>query len=306
MLWIAPLITGLLVPRAHAVVDDTCTRLQKPADYDEQTQTDFLANYPTLVTAFTPLHGPIPHRDGHGAVGIDLLGMPPLGCGQRFVAGWTKTEETNIALVIPRPRATFGFSALGGKVYPYVGVAAVPPVPIKEMRSTVFSAELGAGVPLGAHGSVGIRVHGTMIRTVGDIASHFAATEPNVLDVYIGSSSGADASVAWEIAGRVLDLSPYLSAGILETSSFFWAGDDSKGVSNTHPYFGPAFAAGLDMLAVRRLRVGLEASAAPGGTTSRFFQVGDGPVRVATTDPDPTFSQYGSLYTARLRLGVEL
>ena len=83
------ILTALMATNeAHAYIDQACLELAKagpPADYDEQAQQDFLVNYFGLSTTFSPIHGPIPHEPGHGAIGVELSVIPPLGCNRRLV-----------------------------------------------------------------------------------------------------------------------------------------------------------------------------------------------------------------------------
>jgi hypothetical protein len=289
------LITLLIAP-ALASVAPECEGLAKPEDYDEQVQSDFLNNYPALSTTLSPIHAPLPHRAGRGAVGADLLLIPPLGCRQRYVLDWTKTEDPNVTPVAPRPRLTFAFQPLLGRIFPYAGLGFVPPVAMGGTRSTVASAELGAGTWLGAHLQVGLRGHATLQRTVGDVAAAFSEDEPAYDDLYLASSSGADLSLGWELERTRARLTPYLSAGVTEVSTYFWVGDDGYVSNNLHPYLGPALSAGVDALFLERLRASGELYAAPGG--------------YSLPDPgapsDAPAAAYGSLLTARLRLAYEL
>lgn len=285
---------------ARAAVDEACDQLAQPADYDEQVQQDFLSNSVSLGATLSPLHAPVPHKAGRGALGVDLAVLPPLGCGQRYVLNWSKTEDTNQVPVIPRPRATFAFKPIGGLVFPYAGLGFVPPVEIAGTRSMLASVELGAGLYLGTHLQLGARGHSTLQRTLGNVATAYEAGDPEVNDLYVGSTSGLDASVGWELSGGEgkPTVTPYLSAGLTDVSTFFWIGDDSVVPNNLHPYLGPVFSAGADALLFDRLRLAAELYSAPGGHSL--------PDPDANTVEDGAFSRYGHLLTGRLRLAVEL
>ena len=94
------------VATAHAEIDPKCNTRSGddgtvsdeyfPNGYDEQQQGDFLQNYFALGVTLSPIHAPVPHEAGHGAVGLDVLVLPPLGCGHRTVYNQTKTEDTNV------------------------------------------------------------------------------------------------------------------------------------------------------------------------------------------------------------------
>lgn len=287
------MLTLALLAAAAASVDDACDGLVQPADYDEQLQTDFLSNYPALATTLSPLHAPVPGEAGRGSLGLELAFIPPLGCGQRMVMGWTKSEDTNKVPIMPRPRAVFTFRPLLDRVYPYAGLAYVPPVPVGGTRNTVASAELGLGTYLGRSLQVGLRVHGTLQRTLGDVATKFEPEDPDYDDLYVASSSGVDAMVGWEMSR----LTAYAALGFTEVSTFFRIGDDQIVTNNLHPYAGPAASLGVDALLRERLRIAGELYAAPGGHSD---------LTPAKDDELEPASRYGHLTTARLRLAYEL
>jgi len=295
MNWSRAALMGLslaLAPLATAQVDENCRGIPQPDDYDEQVQQDFLQNYVGLSMTLSPTHGPIPHEPGHGAIGIDLAVIPPLGCERRYVLDWTKTEETNRTPVLPKPRITFAFPALG-ELRPYGGFAYLPPVTIAGTTATIVSGELGAGVAFGSEDRIqlGGRLHATSAKVVADIATAFRADDDPVLDFYQTNSFGFDLQFGMDVG----PLTPYASVGVTDVSTFFLVGDDNVVSNNLHPYAGPVASIGADGLVGTRFRWGAEFYAAPGGNSR----------------PDPNASQVdfgraGHLYTARVRLAVEL
>jgi hypothetical protein len=231
----------------------------------------------------------VPHEPGHGAIGVDLLVIPPLGCSKRFVLEHTKTEETNATPIAPRPRITYAFPALGA-VVPYAGVAYLPPITLFGTRNVLLAAEFGAGAKF-ANVEVGGRFHATMMKTFADVASAFVDGDPVVLDLFVSSTFGVDAMAGYAIG----PVTPYVALGFTDASTLFYVGDDGIMSNNYHPYAGLTFAVGVDGLIAKHFRWGAEFYGAPGGSSL----------------PDPNAavvpgSDYGSLYTARLRLGVEL
>ncbi|MCB9762235.1 MAG: hypothetical protein H6739_20715 [Alphaproteobacteria bacterium] len=277
---------------ALATVDEACLGLARPDDYDEQTQADFLNNAVALASTLSPLHGPVPHAAGRGSVGLDLAVIPPLGCRHRMVLDWTKSEDTNKSPVLPRPRMTFAFNPIAGRLFPYGGVAFVPPVPVAGVRSVVASVEAGVGVYVGQHAQLGVRVHGTLQTVLGDVATSFEEDGPVVEDLYVATSQGVDVMLGWELE-RV---TPYLALGYADVGTFFWIGDDAYVSNNLHPYLGPAASLGADALLFDRLRLAGELYAAPGGHTTPRDNI----------ESLPGFGRYGHLYTARLRIAYEL
>ncbi len=276
---------------AFAYVDPKCEDYVLPDDYDEQAQQDFLANYVALATTLSAQHGPIPHTPGHGAIGVDLAVIPPLGCRRRLVLNGTKTEDTNKTPVAPRLRVGFAFPAIG-KLRPYAGVAYIPPIPLLGTRNVIVSGELGVGVEVGDRLQLGGRYHFSLQKTVGEIATPFDIQDPAVDDLYLGSSFGFDLLVGLGLGV----VTPYAAVGLTDVSTFFFIGDTTVVTNNLHPYFGPALSLGADALVKERIRIGGELYAAPGGFSR----------------PDPSvdvvggFGRYGHLYTGRLRMAVEL
>jgi hypothetical protein len=285
-------LMALLLPGvANAYIDPKCADTPIGEDYDEQAQQDFLANYVSLAATYSAVHGPIPHDPGHGAIGLDLAGLPPLGCSKRLVLQGTKTEDTNKTPVIPRLRVTFAFPSVG-RFVPYAGLAYVPPVKMLGTTNVIVSGELGVGVPVGEVLQLGGRYHFTLQKTVGEIATPFIEGDPAFDDLYLGSTFGFDAMVGFD-AGQFV---PYVAGGFTDVSTFFYISDDGVVTNNLHPYFGPSFSAGLDGLIKERFRFGAEFYGASGGFSRPDKEVES--VKPA--------SRYGHIYTGRLRLAVEL
>jgi hypothetical protein len=286
-LWAAAL---LWASPAFAETDPDCLG-EKPADadYNEFAQVAFIQNYIALATSFSPVHAPVPHEGGHGAVGVELAVMPPLSCARRFALGRTKTEDTNKSPVVPRPRVTFAFPG-SDKIIPYAGVGFVPPVPVGGVRTTIVSAEAGVGVKLGEALQVGGRFHATSVKNVGDTATAFAVDEVSAVDIYVANTMGLDLMAGYAIEDVV---TPYVAFGIMDATTFFWIGDDGVVSNNLFPYMGPTFSIGADGL-TGPIRWGAEFYGAPGGYTQLHdsFEREDG-------------QKYGSIMTARFRVGYE-
>jgi hypothetical protein len=260
----------LFAALALAQVAPECEGQEKPADYNEQGQQDFLLNFFALATTFSPTHAPIPDEAGHGSVGVELAYIPSLSCRRRFVLDYTKTEDTNKAPIAPRPRATFTLPKLG-PVAIFGGVGYVPPLPVFGTRNVIASGEIGAGLHLDKDEkmSLAARYHYTLMKTVSEIATPFVEGEPAVLDFYVGSSFGADVSFGYKIG----PVEPYVSAGFTDVSTFFWIGDDSVVSTNLTPYAG--FAGSLGAQAkLKRLVLAGEFYTAPGYIYTARVRVG--------------------------------
>lgn len=265
-----------------------------PDDYDEQVQQDFLQNYPALALTYSPVHGPVPHEPGRGAVGLDLALVPPLGCDKRFVLQYTKTEDPNVAPVAPKFRGTFAFPELGGLTF-YAGAAWIPPVRVFGARTVLLSIEAGfGGAIIGSLPDLqlGLRGHATSTKVVADIARKFPGVAEDADDMYVANSRGIDLMAGWSLDA----ITPYVALGFTDVSTFFYIGDDGFVPDNLHPYAGITASAGIDGLVADTFRFGFEGYAAPGGYSK--------PVKdVESSKGAPA---YGHLYTLRARLALEL
>lgn len=273
-------------------IDEACQHLegQKPSDYDEQQQQDFLSNYYAIVSSFSAVHGPVPHEAGHGMIGVRLGGMPPLPCRRRFALDWSKTEDTNKAPAIPTIHASYAFQQVAG-ITPYAEAGFLAPVPVSGTRNLVFQAAVGAGGNVSEKVQLGLRAHAAVQRTVGDIATPIEEGDPIYDDLYLGSTLGIQGLFGLQLG----PVNPFAMVGFMDASTFFYVGDSSVVTNNLHPYLGPEYALGVEGLVKERFRWGAEYYAAPGGHRT----LGD----ASSLDG---FAAYGRLHTLRIRLGVEL
>jgi len=257
---------------AHASVDPACQAVADagpPSGYSEEDQQNFLLNYVALATSLSPLHGAVPHKGGHGSVGLDISIIPPLGCERRLVLNYTKTEDTNKAPIVPRPRFIFAFPEIG-KWTPYGGFAYAPPVKMFGTQNVIVSGEAGLGRHFGkTDWAVGVRYHHTLGKTVAEIATPFNEGDEAFDDFYMGSTFGVDFIIGKDFDG----LEPYLSIGLLDASTFFYIGDDAVVTNNTDPYLGPAISAGIDFKRVKSLDLAGEFYTNPGYLYTGRFRV---------------------------------
>jgi len=236
------MLLTMLIGTALASIDPKCQALADqgvPSDYSEQAQNDFLLNYFSLSTTNSPLHAPVPAKPGHGAFGVELDGIPPLGCAHRLVLSYTKTEDTNKSPVAPRLKLSFSLPALG-KWVPYASVGYFPPITVLGTRNVILSGEVGAGTQLDNGMQLGARFHATTMKTVAEIAEPFVATDPAYLDLYVGSTFGLDLMAGYATG----EFTPYLALGVTDVSTFFYIGDDGFVGNNYSPYFGPDVSVG--------------------------------------------------------------
>jgi hypothetical protein len=96
-------ILGLATPAAAQIAPE-CVGTPLPADYDEDRQQAFLANYFAAAFLMTPMGPPVTGDKANARFALELGVIPPLGCERRLVLNGTKTEDTNLLPVSPRPR----------------------------------------------------------------------------------------------------------------------------------------------------------------------------------------------------------
>jgi hypothetical protein len=242
-------LVGMASAANLAGVDEGChdvaTTLQDQiangtGDYDEAAQADFLLNYFAMATTFSPLHGPIPGKQGTGNLSLEIAGIPPLGCERRLVLSATKTEDTNKAPAAPRPRIGMVFNKVG-PIIPYAGLGYVPPITVFGTRNVIVSGEVGFGAMIGKKWQWGTRYHFTLMKTVAEIATPFDLEEEEQLDFYVGSTFGLDLMGGMKLGG----FKPYVALGFTDASTFFYIGDDAVVGNNTDPFAGLTSSLGL-------------------------------------------------------------
>lgn len=272
MLAALTLLVTALTGTAEAYVDPDCASVANagpPADYSEQGQQDFLLNYFALSTTMSPLHAPVPNKPGHGSIGLEASIIPPLSCERRLVLDYTKTEDTNKAPVMPRPRLLFAFPKLGKRLVPYAGVGYVPPVTVFGTRNVIVSGELGVGVPYDSGFSWGGRYHFTLMKTIAEIATPFDPADPAYEDFYMGSTFGVDALAGWDFNGW----EPYLAVGFTDASTFFYIGDDGLVTNNSTPYASVTGSVGVQAKVIKHVDLAGEFYTAPGYLYTGRFRV---------------------------------
>lgn len=265
---------------AQAQVDPACADAAAEAapDWyvDDRHQQDLLLDLRSLATTLSPLHAPIPDEPSHGSLAIELALVPPPSCQRRLVDDRTRTQALGLPVVLPRPRGTYTFPALG-RFRVYGGAAYLPPITLGGARSVVASGELGVGLEGNGGQQVALRYHWTLLKTIADLTGPGAADQAEIPEFYSGSTLGVDAMVGWRVKGLV----PYLSLGVTDASTFLYVGEQGVVTNNGSPYLGPAGSLGLQGT-YRHLVAAGELYAAPGGF-------------------DPAEAQ---LYTGRMRVGV--
>lgn len=294
-------LLGLAVasPALATGIDEACQDVTRPDDYNEQRQQDFLMNYYALNASFSGVHGPIPHKQGRGSLGVQLNGLMPLPCVRRFALDFTKTEDTNKSPVLPTLMASYAFNSPVEKLTPYAEAAFLAPIPIAGTRNLVFQAALGVGYELSDKVSIGGRAHASVQRTIGDIATPLAEGDPVYEDLFLGSTLGIQMLGGYDLSEALNSeedtVGIHVMFGLIDASTFFYVADSGIVTNNLHPYLGPEYAVGTSFLLKDRIRVGVEYYGAPGGRRI-----------IGEADTLDGFAAYGRVHTARARVALEL
>ena len=269
---------------AQAYVDPACAEVADtdgdgtpgpaPSGYSEDAQQNYLLNFFSAGTTFSPLHAPVPSPAGTGSFGVELSIIPPLGCEKRLVLDYRKTEDTNKMPVLPRPRVSFAFPAIdteNHKIIPYAGLGYVPPVKVKGMQNVVMSVEAGVGIKDKEEKGLqyGLRGHATLLKTVAEIATPFEEGGEAYPDFYVGSTMGANVMLGYSNEG----ITPYIALGFLDVSTFFYIDDDGLVINNGNPYSGPEAAIGTQWRPNKKIQVAGEFYTVPSVIYTGRFRV---------------------------------
>jgi hypothetical protein len=293
--------------QANLGIHPECEGTRRPRDYSENVQVAWLQNFLALVMSSSPLHGPVPHDVGRGSLGVVLAQVPHVGCEQRFVMNHSKTEDVNRSPVLPQlsASASLGRNKANGQprlLQPYVSVQALPPVPFAIAGTWSMSLSGAAGVGVAPWGerkpTLGLRAHGSLTRTIGDVALKTEEEAEDYLDLFVGSTVGVDLlfGVPVHMSPGVFTGEVFGAVGLLDVDSIFVVGDDNVITDNPHPYLGPALSLGFTALHQDRLRWAAAVFAAPGGSQSALGDESPESLGMGAT---------GRLYGLRLRLAWE-
>jgi hypothetical protein len=252
----------LLSLAAHAAVDVRCDAAPAgaaPGWYtDDEAQLDFVLNRLGLATTFSPLHGAFAAEPGKVSLQLEAVVTPPLSCERRFYADRASTADTNHTPVLPRPRIGFATKPMG-RVVLYGGAGFIPPIPLGTTTTVVASGEAGIGMATSDTTAVSVRAHFSHARLTANLFPPLEPGEALLRDFYDGSTFGLDL-VSSFVSGPV---EPYLAVGVVDVSTFAWAGEDGSVVNNHDPYAGLAVSVGSE-LHVKRFAGAGEVYAVPG------------------------------------------
>jgi hypothetical protein len=266
--------TLALAPAAWSQIAPECEGVQIPDDYDEAVQAAGLSNFFGAQFNLSPLAPIVPYEGQRAGIGLELSYVPSLSCEERLALGGTKTEETDLTPISPRPRIVAQLPDLG-PVASYVGLTFMPPIPIPILNVSILS--LGTEVAAAWRSSfglgLGVRAFMSLGKIRADIATAVNPEDPVLDDVGFGWVMGTDLGASYRFP---MDhwhwLTLYSNVGAGDISTLFIVGDDLVIVQNVeYPWAGPTVALGAQTLFWNdHIEATLEASSAyPVMTTVR-------------------------------------
>ena len=190
-----------------------------------------LMAYYSAALAFSPVGAPRIAAPWGGSLGIELSYLPALSDAQRS-AGFSKTQSTNLAPIIPRPR--FALSLPGGFA---IEGSWIPPMRVFGVTANLLSAAITRPVPVRGNVLLTPRIAGTTGSVKGPITCNQELEENGGGDglfyAHVCHSMESEdrfepVAVSGElVASRTIrggSIAPYLGLGIRHERSSFDVG----------------------------------------------------------------------------------
>ncbi len=240
----------------QAQIAPECAGIEKPADYDEEKQRSFMQNYSMAMFMPLPIIDSHPSDQARGAIGIDTTLVPKLTCRERLALNATKTEDTNMMPLLPRPHLSLPifqnnrFALVGG-------VSFLPPLIPKLLLWHVstegsFLYEPVKGIVIGARAFMGL----SYLRA--EIATPFEKDAQTKEDWFSFAMIGGDLSASFAVPiTENHKLYPFLSFGLVKGASIFVVADDGVSVPNKYPLFSLTNFVGLSYHLFHRFKLAL-------------------------------------------------
>jgi hypothetical protein len=239
---------------ARAQIDAACQDVPKPANYDEDAQQAFLANYSASSFLLQPGTAILPAPAGHAGFALEAAVVPGLPCERRFVLDHTKTEDTDKLPVVPRPRVWATTPDLllpegAGSIGALIGGTLTPPVatPLGTIAAVGVEAATAWRSPFGL--DLGVRGHFLSTKARAEIASPFIEGSPAVDDLFFAQSMSAEIGAAFTVSiADVGVVRPFAGMGVADVSTIFLIGDDEVIADNPDPWWGAIAHVGVQAL----------------------------------------------------------
>jgi hypothetical protein len=267
---------------AQAQIAPECEGVEVPDDYDEARQQAGLSNFFGIQFYLSPMAPIVPYEGHKAGVGMEFAYVPSLSCEERLALGGTKTEDTDVSPIAPRPRITVQLPDLGPdgfKLASYVGVSLMPPIPLPVLNVSLMSIGTEMAVAWrSAFGlGIGARGHLSMGKLRAEIAKPLNPDDPAYDDVGFAWVMGGDLGLSYRFPWENFEwLTLYSNGGLADLSTLVIVGDDLVLVQNVdYPWWGPTVSLGAQTLWWEdHIEAGLELSSAVGVMTTVRAKVG--------------------------------
>jgi hypothetical protein len=170
----------------------------------------------SLLIALQPGDAPGAYRPGEVSLGLEIIAIPPIDGttgGKRQITASDRTP------VFPRPRFAVGLPA-PKDFRAFVGLAYIPPIPIRDVSSHFGALEAGLAWDPGSLLTAGIRGHVLAARSKSPV------TDPTTRDTLDTVELGADVSAGYRLDFAPGSVTPFASIGITRVAGDFHVTSD--------------------------------------------------------------------------------
>ena len=170
----------------------------------------------SLLIALQPGNAPGAYRPGEVSLGLEIIAIPPIDGttgGKRQITASDRTP------VFPRPRFAVGLPA-PKNFRAFVGLAYIPPIPIRDVSSHFGALEAGLAWDPGGPFSAGIRGHVLAARSKSPV------TDPTTRDTLDTVELGADVSAGYRLDFGPGSVTPFAGIGVTRVAGDFHVTSD--------------------------------------------------------------------------------
>ncbi len=230
-------------------------RAQTMLDQEER-----LIDLHALLLDLPPVDAPGPLAPGQATLGLEVVGIPHIDGTTGTTRQITASDETP---VYPRPRLAVGLPAPAG-FRAFAALSAIPPVPVRRIRTSFLGAEAGIAWVPGAL-AVGLRAH-----VLGAEATS-PVTDPATRDRLRAFEWGWDLAAGYRVDLGPGSITPYAGIGTTRVQADFRVTSD--GVVLRDRETDLALHAGARLLLGRHLEAVAEWAIYPGRLVDPRFRL---------------------------------
>jgi hypothetical protein len=215
----------------------------------------------SLLLALQPDDAPGAYRPGEVSLGLEIIGIPSIDGttgGKRQITASDRTP------VFPRPRFAVGLPA-PKNFRAFVGLAYIPPIPIRDVSSHFGALEAGLAWAPGSPFTSGIRGHVLAARSKGPV------TDPTTRDTLDTVEFGADLSAGYRLDFGPGSVTPFASIGVTRVAGDFRVTSDNYSLSSRTTNAG--FTGGVRLFAHQGIEAVAELVVFPGRLVHPSFSL---------------------------------